>query len=162
MIRLAFLFGLIILSCSESKHTKRSLKAEDINSILSHIQENSPVYTEKGIAFDSIVTLAGVRSLDNDERLKMKLFFFGDHCRGYFNLADTDTKNLQFFGKKVEDAWALKCVTKLNMEEAGGYILLWKDSQDYSGIWSNGHVNFEKGEITLAKQAIDYNTLTVW
>ncbi len=163
MIRLAFLFSLIVFSCSESKLGQRELSTDDINSILGQVQENDTAFTEKGIAFDSIVTLAGLRNLDeSDARMKMKLFFFGDYCRGYFNLSDLDIKNLQFFGKKIDNMWALKCVTKLNMEEAGGYILFWPDGTDYSGIWSNGDVNFKQGKIRLAKQEIDYNTLTVW
>jgi hypothetical protein len=164
MIRLAFLFSLIVLSCSETKHSKRDLNTDDINNILGQVQENDPVFTEKGIAFDSIVTLAGIRQLEGkNERIKMKLFYFGSYSRGYFNLPDLDIKNLQFFGKKIDNSWALKCVTKLNMEEAGGYMIYWQGENDsYEGIWSNGEVNFKQGKIILDRQVIDYNTLTIW
>lgn len=163
MIRVLLLFSIIIIGCSGPSKQNENLNNDQINSILGQLQENDPVYTQKGISFDSIVTLAGIRSVnDKQERIKMKLFYFGDNCRGYFNLADLDSKNLQFFGKKVDNRWALKCVTKLNMSEVGGYIIFDKDSKGLDGIWSNGDVNFQKGDIILTKQELDYNTLTVW
>jgi len=163
MIRVLFFFSLIIVGCGESARQNEKLNTSQINSILGHIQENDPAFTEKGITFDSITTLAGIRSLEEkQERIKMKIFYFGENCRGYFNLPNQDAKNLQFFGKKVDNRWALKCVTKLNMEEVGGYIIFNRGLNSYDGIWSNGDVNFNKGKIILSKQELDYNTLTVW
>ncbi|MEE9374370.1 MAG: hypothetical protein V3V00_15045, partial [Saprospiraceae bacterium] len=155
---------LIVLGCSESKNQQKGLSNEEVNLILDEIREDDSAFTQKGIEFDSIVTLAGNRVLNSEKvRVKLKLFYFGNHCRGYFNLPDLDTKNLQFFGKKINNMWALKCVTKLNMEEAGGYILFnYTKKNDITGFWSNGHVNFKQGKIVLAKQELDYNTLTVW
>ena len=163
MIRVLLFFSLIILGCSQSKLEKDQMSTETVNSILGQVSENDSAFTEKGIAFDSIITLAGVRLLENkSERIKVKLFFFGDNCRGYFNLIDKDSKNLQFFGSKIDNKWALKCVTKLNMEEVGGYIIFWPSDKDIKGVWSNGDVNFKQGKIILTKQELDYNILTVW
>lgn len=163
MIRFTILLSLIVLGCSDTKQQQRNLNAEKVNSILGQIQENDPVYTEKGIDFDSIVTLAGSRVLDGAlEKVKVKMFFFGEHCRGYYNLSEKDNKNLQFFGKRNADMWSLKCVTKLNMEEVGGYIMFWPEGENLEGVWSTGHVNFKQGKISLKKQDLDYNILTSW
>lgn len=149
---------LVCFGCENRKTS--SLNDQQVNEILSSVDENDPGFVQKGISFDSILTLAGTRSLgDFNEPVKAKLYFYGDLTRGYYNLKDRDEKNLQVFGKKVGDYWAIKCVTKLNMEEAGGYIILksWNN-----GFWSNGHYNFDQGTITMIKQNIDYNDLQSW
>jgi len=163
MIRLVLFFFLIVLGCTESKKPSEKISPEEINSILGQFQESDAIFTEKGVAFDSILTLAGTRLRDGiDERIKMKLFFYGPHCRGYFNLPLTDDKNLQVFGKNIDNQWILKCVTKLNMEEVGGYMLIEQKKSIYQGIWSNGHVNFKNEKIRLVKNSTDYNILTDW
>ena len=149
---------LICFGCESRK--MNSLNDQKVNEILSSVDENDPGFVAKGISFDSILTLAGTRSLnDFSEPVKAKLYFYGDLVRGYYNLSNRDERNLQVFGKKVDEYWAIKCVTKLNMEEAGGYIILksWRN-----GFWSNGHYNFEQGKISMSKQKIDYNDLQSW
>ncbi len=137
-----------------------NLSDTEVNEILVRVDENDAEFVRKGVVFDSVLTVAGSRTLEEkSERVKARLYFFGDRVRGYYNLADSDQKNLQVFGKKVGNEWAIKCVTKLNMEEAGGYIL-W--SNDGTGIWATGHNNFKKGLITLQKQNIDYDDLVSW
>lgn len=155
------LFMLLWLSCYGCDNsTLESLTGEEINAILAHVNENDPEFVKKEVPFDSIITSAGYRSLNsNSERIKAKLYYYGDRTRGYYNLSDRDDKNLQVFGRKVGDYWALKCVTKLNMEEAGGFIIL---RHDGSGIWSNGHYNFKTGTISTKKQYRDYDELESW
>lgn len=146
------------LGCEDS--SIHSLNNDQINKILSEVNEDDPKFVEKGVSFDSILTLAGHRSLnEKSEKVKARFYFFGERTRGYYNLPERDDKNLQVFGKKVGDKWAIKCVTKLNMEEAGGYIIL---NDNNKGIWSNGHYNFEKGLVSLKKQDKDYDDLKTW
>ena len=156
--RVAMLFILIAFTTISCKDTGlNSYDDHMINDLLSHINESDEVFVKKDVVFDSVLTLRGERILeDSQENLKFKLFYYGDYCRGYFNLSDVDNRNLQVFGKKIDDFWAFKCVTKLNMEEAGGYIIL----SNREGIWSNGHVNFRKGNITLKRSNLDYNQLS--
>ena len=155
-----FAMGLFLLIAGCGNSELKDLSNAEINEIMVHVNEDDPSFVEKGIAFDSIITLAGFRELDDKkERIKAKLYFFGERTRGYFNLADLDNKNLQVFGKKVEGDWAIKCVTKLNMEEVGGYIL-WSPGED--AIWSNGHYNFQKGNLSWTKQNTDYDVLETW
>lgn len=131
-----------------------------INDLMVQVDENDPAFVAKGIEFDEVVTWAGHRTLDGqEERYKMKLFYYGDRVRGYYNLSDRDDKNLQVFGRYINDMWVLKSVTKINTEEADGYIIL---SDSGEGIWSNGKVNFKKGTIALTKMNRDYNTLNEW
>ena len=147
---------LVFLACKEPPLS--SFDNEAINDILAVIDENSDDFVQQIGQFDSILTLAGTRVLDGrSERIKLKIFYFGEFGRGYFNLVDKDEKNLQFFCKKSQGYLAVLCVTKLNMEEAGGYIIL---NDRNEGIWSN--VNFKKGIISLKKMNIDYNRLTDW
>ena len=144
--------------CGESNLT--SITPDKINSLLSQVNEDDPRFVEKGISFDSIITKAGNREIStSSERVKIKLFYYDDKVRGYFNLTDRDDKNLQFFGQRIEDLWVLKCVTKLNMQEVGGYIFL---DEDGSGVWSNGDLNFKPQVITLLKSNKDYDVLTSW
>lgn len=159
-LRLSLLLLIVsILSC-ESDTSLANMDTSRINTILTSVDETNASYTQKDVEFDSIVTYAGIRHYENqDQKVKMKLFYFGEFARGYFNIADLDDKNLQVFGRQVEGYWALKCVTKINMEEAGGYILLNDINQ---GIWSSGHINFQKEKIELEKQNTDYNNLTNW
>jgi len=157
LITLASLW-LICLGCVD--RSTEALTTDQINEILAEVNEDDLAFVEKGVTFDSVVTTAGFRELNGDqERVKMRLYYFGDLTRGYFNLADRDEKNLQVFGRKVNDRWALKCVTKLNMEEVGGYIILSPESQD---IWANGHYNFKMEKFNLLKQNIDYDDLKTW
>ncbi len=140
--------------------TLENMTPEQINQILSHINEDDPAFVQKDIVFDSIVTSAGTRHINGKtERVKTRLYYFGDRTRGYFNLADRDEKNLQVFGQKIDNNWVIKCVTKLNMEEVGGYIIIEPGGQ---GIWSNGHINFKTEPISLSKQNIDYDDLKTW
>lgn len=163
MMRLTFLICLVALSCTEVRKGLGAHSNEEINAILSQLNEADPLFTAKDITFDSIATYAGTRQLDDHlEKFKLKLFFYNGVCRGYFNLPSEDTKNLQVFGSKVDGKWIMKCVTKLNMEEAGGYMILEEKPGMLSGIWSNGHINFEKGTISMQKQDIDYNILAEW
>jgi len=149
---------LCYLGCADS--SIHSLNNDQINKILSEVNEEDPKFVEKGVSFDSILTLAGQRTLNEEsEKVKARLYFFGELTRGYYNLSERDDKNLQVFGKKVGDVWAIKCVTKINMEEAGGYIIL--DGKN-NGIWSNGHYNFLKGQVSLQKQNKDYDDLSSW
>lgn len=148
----------MMTACNNSSVS--SFDNTEINTLLSQIDENDAAFVEKEIIFDSIATMAGLRSLNSmEEPIKIKLFYFGDRVRGYYNLASRDDKNLQIFGRQLDGRWVIKCVTKLNMEEAGGYIILEKTGD---GIWSTGHVNFKKGRITLEKQYTDYNSLENW
>lgn len=154
IIACSFLF----FSCQEG--ALGDMSPTEINELLSQLNENDPIFTQKEVKFDSIVTLAGIRGFSNvKQKVKLKLFYFGDHARGYFNVSDVDDSNLQIFGKKINNNWAFKCVTKINMEEVGGYIILKKDN---SGIWSNGHINFTVEDIKLTKQPQDYNSLETW
>ena len=140
--------------------TLETMTPEQINEILSHINEDDPAFVQKEVVFDSIVTSAGTRNInDRTERVKSRLYYFGDRTRGYFNLADRDEKNLQVFGKKINNRWVIKCVTKLNMEEVGCYMIMNPNGQ---GIWSNGHINFKTEQISLKKQNIDYDDLKTW
>lgn len=163
-MRLTLIVLVVIVACTQSqKKGLESMSTEEINKILGSFSENEAIFTEKDISFDSIVTYAGRRSQgDKSVRIKLKMFFFGDKCRGYYNLADTDNKNLQIFGKNVGGNWALKSVTKLNMEEVGGYMLMIIKDNVCEGIWSNGEVNFKKGSMHLVKQNTDYNLITDW
>jgi len=139
ILMLSVVLWLCSSGCGESSMT--SITPEEINGLLSQVNEDDPEFVAKGIQFDSIVTKAGIRSIaETNERVKIKFFYFEDRVRGYFNLADSDDKNLQFFGRKVDDLWVLKCVTKINMEEVGGYLIFKKDG---SGIWSKGDLNFK-------------------
>jgi len=143
--------------CGDSDLT--SITPEEINALLAQVDEDSPQFVEKNITFDSIVTKAGTRHVGSmSERVKIKLFYFNDLVRGYFNLIDKDDKNLQFFGQKIGDRWVMECVTKLNMEEVGGYLILDKTA----GIWSNGNISFRPESITLHKSDIDYSVLKSW
>ncbi len=157
----SLLFSLLLITCFSCQRSElTNLSPEGINNILAQFNENDAVFTQKDVEFDSINTLAGIRDYSNvQQRVKVKLFYFGDYARGYFNVSDIDDSNLQIFGKKIQDYWAFKCVTKINMEEVGGYIILKKNN---SGIWSNGHINFNIEKINLTKQMVDYNNLTNW
>ena len=157
---------LVLLAClwlfcfGCANRSSNSLKDLDVNIVLSSVDEEDPRFVEKGIAFDSIITVAGWRSLESlKEPVKAKFYFYGDYVRGYYNLSNRDEKNLQVFGNKVDQYWAIKCVTKLNMEEAGGFLIFsdWKN-----GIWSNGHYNFEIGDISMVKKDIDYQDIVSW
>ena len=144
------------LSCRDSSLI--NFDSTKINALLSQLDEENPVFVRKDVAFDSIITVIGTRKIDGSvDKIKAKLFYYDSFCRGYFNLMELDDKNLQVFGQKVEDYWAFKCVTKLNMEEAGGYIVM---NEDRKGIWSNGHQNFQKGQISWHKSAKDYSQIT--
>lgn len=157
---LVVLIGLWLICCGCDNRSLESLSVDEINSILSNVNEDDPGFVQKNVSFDSIITSAGTRTVEGkNERMKMRLYFYQDRTRGYFNLADRDDKNLQVFGKKVDGNWAIKCVTKLNMEEVGGYIILGPDN---NGIWSNGHYNFKKEYLTLKKQNTDYDDLKSW
>jgi hypothetical protein len=157
---IGFALGGALLFFACGGDTLSSLDNNAINAILSNVNEADTTFTKKDVKFDSIVTLAGTRTyLGNNQKVKLKLFYFGNYARGYFNIKDLDDKNLQVFGNKLEDKWALKCVTKINMEEAGGYIIIDDSNQ---GIWSSGHINFNKEIIILTKQNKDYATLTEW
>lgn len=137
-----------------------SLNTGQINALLAEIDENDPKFTLKEIQFDSIVTMAGWRTLgEQKERIKLKLFYFGVLSRGYYNLSDKSPANLQVFGKLIENNWVLKCVTKIDMEEVGGYLII-KDQSE--GIWSTGDVNFKMGLLELSKKYTDYNDLETW
>jgi hypothetical protein len=154
----AILFLLLLIACSDS--TISSLNTEEVNDLLSQIDENDPSFVQKNVQFDSIVTLAGERILEeNIERIKMKIYYYGGLSRGYFNLRDLDDKNLQVFGKKIGPYWTYMCVTKINMKEAGGYMIFGNSGQ---GVWSNGDVNFKQGTIEVKKQTTDYNSLVSW
>ena len=127
---------------------------------MSNVDENDPTFTLKDVKFDSIITVAGQRTyLEDQQNIKMKIFYYGDTARGYYNISDLDEKNLQIFGKRVDDLWAFQCVTKLNMEEAGGYLIM---DGNYQGIWSSGHINYKKQELTLLKRKKDYQELSNW
>ena len=156
-----YLILLLWLSCSGCANDKlESLSAVEINKILANVDENDPEFVNKNVPFDSIITSAGMRTLGSlNEKIKARLYYYGDRTRGYYNLSDRDEKNLQVFGKKVGEYWALKCVTKLNMEEAGGYLIIRPDG---SGIWSNGHYNFLTGTVFMQNQNIDYDDLASW
>ena len=143
--------------CGDSDLT--SITPEEINALLAQVDENSPQFVEKNITFDSIVTRAGTRlNGAASERVKIKMFYYNDLVRGYFNLIDKDDKNLQFFGQLIGDQWVVKCVTKLNMEEVGGYIIL----EGTEGVWSKGDINFQPELMTLLKKEIDYDVLKSW
>lgn len=151
------IFSLMLHSCGDKSTS--SFSNEDINSILAQVDEDDLSFTQKEVQFDSIVTLAGTRTINGSpQKIKIKLFYFGEFARGYFNVKEIDDKNLQMFGKSIDNLWAFKCVTKLNMEEAGGYIII----DNNQGIWSNGHINFKKEQISLEKQDIDYTNLINW
>ena len=156
---LALITVSIILLAACSPHTVDTYTTEEINEIMSHVNGDDPAFTVKDIKFDSVITLAGNRvyKVDN-QRVKAKIFYYGDLARGYFNLTDRDSKNLQIFGRKVDDLWAFTCVTKVNMEEVGGYMIL----DRRQGIWSSGHINFEKQNISFKKLNQDYDTLQEW
>lgn len=144
----------------DSNRDLKDLDNDQINEILGAFDSEDPVFVNKDVKFDSILTLAGQRIVENKtERIKCKLFYFGPHVRGYFNLADQDDKNLQVFGKMTDGQLALKSVTKINMVESDGYIIL---DPNYEGIWSNGNVNFTIGSISLKRQKTDYTELTKW
>ena len=149
------------LSCIGCEQRELSqLDNNKVNAILANVNEDDPQFVQKDVSFDSIVTTAGYRDINGEsERIKMRLYYYGALTRGYFNLADRDDKNLQVFGKNVDGIWAIKCVTKLNMEEVGGYML-WKSYGD--GIWANGHHNFKKQALSLKKQELDYDVLKTW
>ena len=144
------------LSCRDS--SLQSFDSTKINALLSHLDEENPVFVSKDVVFDSIITVVGQRQIKGSvDKLKAKLFFYDSFCRGYFNLIDNDDKNLQVFGQKIDSYWAFKCVTKLNMEEVGGYMII---DKELGGIWSNGHHNFDKGELALKISNKDYSQIT--
>lgn len=154
--------AMCIVSCvgCDSNTKLKSMTNEQMNKILAQIDETSSVFVQKDVAFDSIVTAAGSRFVnDREERMKIKLFYFGNHTRGYYNLSDKDDKNLQVFGQKVDGRWTLKCVTKLSGEEADGYLFF---NDGYQGLWSNGSVNFVQGTFNMVKQNKDYADLKSW
>jgi hypothetical protein len=146
-----------LISVACDNESLSSFDNNDINSILSQVNENDESFKVKDVQFDSIVSYEGIRTYRGaDQRIKLKLFYFGDLMRGYFNIRDLDDKNLQVFGRNLGQYRAMKCMTTVNMEEAGGYIILEGNNQ---GIWSTGHINFEKETITLKKTVSDYNDL---
>ncbi len=152
--------GLILLLSACQNESVQTLNTDQINQFMTQVHANDPAFTHKNVKFDSIVTLAGTRQYrQKSQKIKAKIFYFGDLARGYYNLADRDDKNLQIFGKKVDGLWIHTCVTKINMEEVGGYLIL---DQNRSGIWSSEHINFEKQEISLKKFGQDYTELTSW
>ncbi len=155
---LILLAAVFLAACGEPSIS--SLDNYDINDLLVQVNEEDEIFVQKNVVFDSILTLAGRRTLEGKtELVKIKLFYYGDRVRGYFNLSDKDDKNLQVFGKRIGTYWVFKCVTKINMEEAGGYLIM---ENNRRGIWSNGHVNFKIGDIALTKQITDYSSLTNW
>ncbi len=157
ILMLSVVVWLCCSGCGDSDLT--SITPEEINALLVQVDEDSPQFVEKNITFDSIITKAGTRQIGSgSERVKIKLFYYGSLVRGYFNLIEKDDKNLQFFGQKIGDRWVMECVTKLNMEEVGGYMILEKSS----GIWSKGDINFQPESITLRHSNIDYDVLKSW
>ncbi len=160
LLRCAIALIMIVLLTSCGGDTLSSLSKDDINNILAKVNEEDLAFKEGDVKFDSILTYAGTRTyLGEEQRIKMKLFYFGSLTRGYYNLADQDDKNLQVFGRRIDDNWAFKCVTKINMEEAGGYMIL---DDDLNGIWSSGHINFDTEKISLEKKDTDYQDLSQW
>ena len=156
----SIIVGLILLLSACQNESVQTLNTDQINQLMTQVDANNPAFTQKNVKFDSIVTLAGTRQYRQEsQKIKAKIFYFGDLARGYYNLADRDDKNLQIFGKKVDGLWIHTCVTKINMEEVGGYLIL---DQNRSGIWSSGHINFEKQEISFKKFSQDYTELTSW
>ncbi|MFT4566499.1 MAG: hypothetical protein ACI9FN_001460 [Saprospiraceae bacterium] len=160
------LFAFVLLltmwfSCGcESEKRIEDWSKEEINALLSNFDVADPAFVEKDIQFDSILTIAGIRKIGTEsQRIKCKLFFFGTHMRGYFNLADQDDKNLQVFGKRIDKYIAFKSATKINMEESDGFLIL---DENYKGIWSNGNINFKNGTISMTKQKTDYTSLESW
>lgn len=152
--------SVILLFAACQTESVQTLSTDQINQLMTQVDENDPAFTQKDVQFDSILTLAGTRQYRQEtQKIKVKIFYFGNLARGYYNLADRDDKNLQVFGKKIEDLWVYTCVTKINMEEVGGYLIL---DPSQNGIWSSGHINFEKQEISLKKYSQDYTELTSW
>lgn len=155
----ALIIGSVIILASCAPSSVETYSTEQINEIMGHVDGDDPAFTVKDVQFDSVLTLAGTRTYRYDnQRVKAKFFYYGDLARGYYNLTDRDSKNLQVFGKKVDDLWAFTCVTKVNMEEVGGYMIL----DGFNGIWSSGHINFEKQNINFKKLNQDYDTLQAW
>ena len=149
----------LCLGC-EGNQQLAQLNDNAINEILAHVDTEDPEFVKKGVTFDSIITIAGHRLLDGDrEKVKCKLFYYGDYVRGYYNLSELDDKNLQIFGKQIPGYLIFKAATKINMKEADGYIIF---DKGYNGVWSNGNVNFKKGSIELVKNNTDYNSLKEW
>lgn len=154
-----FLVLWLLYSCQVSK-TLDQWDSSEINLLMANINIEEPIFTQKDIHFDSIVTLAGTRIVGKKlESIKLKLFYFGGYIRGYYNLSDQDNKNLQIFGKKLGPHLAFKVATKINMKESDGYIVL---NNSHMGIWSNGSVNFAKGTIALTKNNKEYTLLDRW
>ena len=140
---LVILIGLWLICCGCDNRSLESLSVDEINVILSNVNEDDPGFVQKNVSFDSITTTAGTRSLEGkNERIKMRLYFYQDRTRGYYNLADRDDKNLQVFGRKVDDNWAIKCVTKLNMP----VDLLCSDTPDNGTLQRPGNVRMRAGQ----------------
>jgi hypothetical protein len=147
-----------IASCQH--RSLSSLSNDEINALLAQVDENDAVFIEKGVTFDSVVTYVGTRELESTkERMKMKLFYFNGVMRGYYNLPDTDQKNLQIFGKEIEGNQVLKCVSNLISDEQGSYLIVDKNK---AGIWASPHQNYKLGTFQLRKSAIDYATVREW
>jgi len=73
--------ALCVVTCfgCDSNTKLKSLNNDQVNARLAQIDENSEVFIQKDISFDSIVTTAGLRVVsDTSEKIKMKLFFFGE------------------------------------------------------------------------------------
>ena len=114
----ALIIGSVIIFGSCAPNSVETYSTEQINEIMGHVDGDDPAFTVKDIQFDSVITLAGTRGYrDDNQRVKAKFFYYGELARGYYNLTDRDSKNLQVFGKKVDDLWAFTCVTKVNMED---------------------------------------------
>ncbi len=138
----------------------RSLSDEEINGILATVDESSDRYIQKGIEFDSIVVYAGYRVLGaQKELLKMRLFYFGDHVRGYYKLPNGSNKNVQVFGRLNATNLVLKCVTTDQTDDQGSFMII---ENNQKGIWASPHHNFERRIVDLSRYDADYESLTNW
>jgi len=90
------IYSVVLWLCSSGcgERNLTSITPEEINTLLAKVNEEEPKFVEKGISFDSIVTKAGIRSFnDTPQKVKMKLYYFQNRVRGYFNVIDQDDKN---------------------------------------------------------------------
>lgn len=148
-----------LISC-QAKGPLEEMGTNRINELLNYVKESDSVYKDKEISFDSVLTYVGRRTFEGaQQNIKLKLFYYGNHARGYYNIPEVDQKNLQVFGISQDGYWIFKCVSQLDSEEIGSYLIL---NHSLEGIWSGGHINYVKETIKLNKTVGDYHELQQW
>ncbi len=149
----------IIAGCAQESTDIEDVKL--INRTLAKINVSDPQYFDKGMGFDSVVVYAGERVVNGmEEKFKMQLFYFyGDYVRGYIKVPSRDNYNFQLFGRLSNGQLILKCVSTVQSDEQGSFMII---DDNKTGIWSSSHINFVIGTLTANKYNTDYESFKHW